>query len=54
MQIRFEQALYQFSEDVGVQTVCAILDGVADRDIVVTFELASDAAQGWFCNIFWW
>lgn len=41
--------MYLFPESVGTQTVCAVLEGVADRDIVVTFEVldaASDSAQG--------
>lgn len=49
VQIRFEQAMYIIPENVGTQTVCATLDGVADRDIVVTFEvlsIARDSAQG--------
>lgn len=49
VQISFEQAVYMFPESVGTQNVCAALDGVADRNIVVTFEvlsIASDSAQG--------
>ena len=53
--IRFEQNTYLYLESAGTDMVCALLEGEADREIVVTFELTNGLAQGWLgglsCNI---
>lgn len=44
--IRFEESSYLYLENAGTSMVCALLEGEADREIVVTFESANGLAQG--------
>ena len=45
--IQFEQNTYLYLESDGTDMVCARLEGEADREIVVSFELTSGSALGW-------
>lgn len=49
--IQFEQTTYPYLESNGTSMVCALLEGEADREIVVTFESASGSAQGLLATV---
>ena len=49
--IQFEQTTYSYLESAGTSMVCALLEGEADREIVVTFESASGSAEGLFSYV---
>ena len=49
--IQFEQATYPYLESAGTSMVCALLEGEADREIVVTFESASGSAEGLLATV---
>jgi len=49
--VGFDQPSYNISEGAGLLNVCAILTGVADREVLVTLTTMEISAEGSFSHL---